>query len=146
MRIFLDELLCGCKTNSVEQGENLLRLVGLIAHMTKHMQWSAEMIAHAVYRIERGERVLKNQLYMAAIVVQRGASAHLNRLAAKANRTGGGIINTCQHTCNGCLAASTLTDQGCRTTGIERKRSIFHRVDCASGSKRIELTQREKLA
>src|SRR5258707_1165973 len=98
--------------------------------MAENAQWTSQVIADAMHRIERGKGVLENQLDVAAILMQRGSPAcQRNRFATKFDRARVWLIEAGQHTRDRGLAAAALAHQGRCATRIESQGGIFYRVD-----------------
>src|SRR5579883_958425 len=96
--------------------------------MTIEFEWPAQVIAHAMHRIQRRERVLKDKLHMAAIAAERAASAQRNRLTTEGDCAGGEVIEAGEHSRHRRLAAAAFANQRRRAARVERKRSVFHRM------------------
>ena len=87
------------------------------------------MVAHIMYRVERGKRVLENQLHVVTIGAQRGHFASIERFALKENGSGGRLIESGQQTSHSGFAASTFANKGQCAPGVERQRGILNGAD-----------------
>src|SRR5436305_3932036 len=67
MRVLRDELLGRTQADAIEQRQHLFPLFSGSVCMTMQPQWSTQVIADVMHRVERGEWVLEDYLHMAAI-------------------------------------------------------------------------------
>src|SRR5258707_10320954 len=103
--------------------------------MAENAQWTSQVIADAMHRIERGKGVLENQLDVAAILMQRGSPAcQRNRFATKFDRARVWLIEAGQHTRDRGLSAAALAPQGPFATRIESQGGIFFRGNRAGAA------------
>src|SRR5260370_38300883 len=91
-------------------------------------QGTTQVIAHIMYRVERGKRVLENQLHVVTIGKQRGHFAGIDRFSLKENGSGGRLIETGQQKSNSGFAATTFANNSTCAPGGMSKLGILNGV------------------
>src|SRR5260370_41585895 len=105
-------------------------------------QGTTQVIAHIMYRVERGKRVLENQLHVVTIGAQRGHFAGIDRFSLKENGSGGRLIESGQQTSHSGFAAATFANKSPCAPGGERQRGILNGGDRFRRTSPIELAPR----
>src|SRR5438105_5680065 len=107
MRILRDELLGRTQADAIEQRQHLFPLFSRIVYMTMQPQWSTQVIADVMHRVERGEWVLEDYLHMAAISAQVGSALDIDWLTPELDRASRKRVEPRQHARHrGCAGAA----------------------------------------
>jgi len=101
VRIFIYEQFRWRQTDTLEQRNDECRLLLSIASVAIDAQRAAEMVSHRVDGIQRGKRVLKDELNVLTILTQVDASASPNRVATILYRARGRWVGCCQEARDG---------------------------------------------
>src|SRR5579871_6807014 len=104
------------------------------------------MITHAMNRVERRERVLKDHLHLAAIGMQTCAATQPDWLARKSDAARSWLVEPCQHARDGAFTAAAFANQRQRPPRIEREIGVFHSMYDTTRPSDLELAQREIFA
>src|SRR5690348_16571178 len=146
MRVFLDELLRWIQTHTVEQCEDFLCFLPPRLRVTVETERAAQMVAHSMDGVERGEWILEDHLHMAAVAPESGAPRASDRLPLELDRACGQGIKPREQTRYRTLAAAALAHQRQRPPWIESKRRIFDGVYDGALAAQFELPQRKVFA
>src|SRR5579884_894588 len=114
--------------------------------MTMHAEGTSKVIAHVMDGVERGERVLQDQLHVTTIFTQYCPIEQAHRLAAKANSAGGGSVESGKHTGNSGFATAAFSHKRGGASGVESNGGILYGMDELLLTKGIRVAQREMLA
>src|SRR5437764_7755182 len=146
MRVLRDELLGRTQTDAIEQSQHLFPLFSRSVYMTMQPQWSTQVIADVMHRVERGEWVLEDYLHMAAISAQVGPSLDIDRLTPEFDRASRRLVEPCQHACHRGFATTAFSNQCQGATRREGQRGILNCMYRRGCPEQLELAQRKILA
>src|SRR5580704_1933390 len=142
MRVLGQEVLGGRQPYLLHQADDLL------AHVRRplmQLHRALEVVAHGVYRVERGERVLKHELDLALVPPEVPAAGHLHLLAVQPDRAGGEPFLPGQEPGRGGLARAALTDERDDGTAVQVEGDILDRVQSVAAADPEVLAERDRL-
>ncbi len=122
---FIDKLLGRSQVHPLKQSKNLLAFFIGIARVSVYAQRTRQVIANAMYRVQRRKRVLENVLHLSSV----GSHRHMPfryRHPLEANHAACWFMKTPQQAGNGGFAASALAHQRRRLPWIQGQRCIFY--------------------
>src|SRR5258708_16483486 len=103
--------------------------------MPKNAQGSRQVIANIVDRVNRGKRILEDELHMAPVLAQGGGvTREFNRITTKFDGARGWVVKTGQHTRDGGFTTAALSYQGGGFAWIKAERGVFDSVHRAGSS------------
>src|SRR5256714_13002030 len=146
MRVLRDELLGRTQADAIEQSQHLFPLFSRIVYMTMQPQWSTQVIADVMHRVERGEWVLEDYLHMAPISAQVGSSLDIDRLTPEFDRASRRLVEPRQHASHRGFATTAFSNQCQGATRREGQRGILNCMHRRLRTEQLELAQRKILA
>src|SRR5450756_999492 len=123
----------GAEPDGLEQLEDALLALGLGADIVD-LERLADDVAHAHARVQRGVRVLEDDLHVAAQPLHPGPRGGHDVDALEGDRAGRRRDEPQHSAPRGGLAAAALADQAKRLTLIDREADAVDRVDLAGGA------------
>ncbi len=144
VRVLAQELLAGREPHLLQQGGDLARhLLAPPALVQPHR--ALQVIAHGVHRVQRGERVLEDELDLALVPPERAAAGHVDRLAVEPDRTGGEPLLPGEQPGGRRLARPALADQRDDGAAVEVEGDVAHRVQDLAAAEPEVLAERDRL-
>src|SRR5580692_451818 len=143
VRVLGQELLGRREPYLLHQGDDLLADLCVFALVKLHR--ALEVIAHGVYRVERGERVLEHELDLALVPAEVPTAGHLHLLAVQPNRAGGEPLLAGQEPGRGGLARTALSDERDDSAAVQVEGDVAHRVKGVAAADPEVLAERDRL-
>src|SRR5271169_3728267 len=143
VRVLGQELLGGREPDLLHQADDLLADLRVLALMKLH--WAFEVIAHGMYRVERGERVLEHELDLALVPAEVPTAGHLHLPAVQPDRAGGEPFLPGQEPGRGGLARTALTDERDDGAAVQVEGDVPHRVQRLAAADPEVLAERDRL-
>src|SRR5579859_3878224 len=142
MRVLDQELLGGRQPYLLHQAGDLLVEV---RRRLMQLHRALEVIAHGVYRVERGERILEHELDLALVLPEISAAGHLHRPAVQPDRPGREQFLPGQELGRGRLARTALADERHDGAAVQVERDIPHCVQRVAAADLEVLAERDRL-
>src|SRR5271169_6132812 len=143
MRVLGQELLGGREPDLLHQADDLMADLCVLALMKLDRPF--EVIAHGMYRVERGERVLEHELDLALVPAEVPTAGHLHLLAVQPDRAGGEPFLPGQEPGRGGLARTALTDERDDSAAVQVKGDIAHGMQRVTAADPEVLAERDRL-